>query len=211
MRLPYASPTPPSTAFPSSIKPGNGPTAEEAYAQLSARRSPKPLQALDLTLLHSPPIASGWSSFLGAVRTQTSLPADIRELCICRVAVLNGAAYEWDHHAPILKTEGELCDVVLNELKQRKAWQGWEDTIGGGGDGEGEVGGGLNEKQRAVLAYADAMTIGVHVPDEIFEGLRKVFGEREVVEITATVAAYNCVSRFLVALDVGEMSEREEK
>jgi hypothetical protein len=31
-----------------------------------------------------------------------------------------------------------------------------------------------------------------------------VLGDREVVELTATVAAYNCVSRFLVALDVGE-------
>jgi len=28
--------------------------------------------------------------------------------------------------------------------------------------------------------------------------------EREMVEVTATVAAYNCVSRFLVALEVGE-------
>ncbi len=28
-----------------------------------------------------------------------------------------------------------------------------------------------------------------------------------MVEVTAVVAAYNCVSRFLVALDVGEMEE----
>lgn len=48
------------------------------------------------------------------------------------------------------------------------------------------------------------MTIGVSVPDEVFAELKKHFSEQEVVEITATVAAYNCVSRFLVALDVGE-------
>ena len=36
-----------------------------------------------------------------------------------------------------------------------------------------------------------------------------MFGERGVVEITATVAAYNCVSRFLVALDVGERNGEE--
>ena len=146
--------------------------------------------------------------------TETSLPPDIRELCICRVAVLNKAAYEWDHHAPILKSEGKLSEDVLRELKERKAWQGWEDTIGGGtgqGEGEGEVGENLNERQRAVLAYADAMTVGIKVRDDIFGLLRVFFSEREVVEITATVAAYNCVSRFLVALDVGEMSEREKK
>jgi len=62
-----------------------------------------------------------------------------------------------------------------------------------------------------VLAYCDAMTIGIKVSAEDFAGLRRVFAEQEVVEITATVAAYNCVSRFLVALDVGEMSEKDEK
>ena len=48
------------------------------------------------------------------------------------------------------------------------------------------------------------MTLDVQVPDNVFAGLKDQFSEQEVVEITATVAAYNCVSRFLVALDVGE-------
>lgn len=55
-----------------------------------------------------------------------------------------------------------------------------------------------------LLAYTDAMTLDVQVPDAVFAELKKLFSEREVVEITATIAAYNCVSRFLVALDVGE-------
>ncbi|KAI0596321.1 hypothetical protein F4775DRAFT_564870 [Biscogniauxia sp. FL1348] len=48
------------------------------------------------------------------------------------------------------------------------------------------------------------MTRKVRVDDGLFEELRGLLSEREIVEITATVAAYNCVSRFLVALDVGE-------
>jgi len=48
------------------------------------------------------------------------------------------------------------------------------------------------------------MTLDVAVPETLFARLRAAVGEREVVEITAAVAAYNCVSRFLVALDVGE-------
>ena len=71
--------------------------------------------------------------------------------------------------------------------------------------------GGLNERQRAALAYTDAMTIGVKVREGVFGELRRRFGERDVVEITAAVAAYNCVSRFLVALDVGEMGGKGEK
>jgi len=48
------------------------------------------------------------------------------------------------------------------------------------------------------------MTLDVRVPDKVFAALKDLFSDKEVVEITATVAAYNCVSRFLVALDVGE-------
>ena len=94
----------------------------------------------------------------------------------------------------------------MEELKQRKAWQGWGDDAG---DADRVLL--LYEKQRATLAYTDAMIIGVRVSDEIFAELKRQFLDREVVEITATVAAYNCVSRFLVALDVGEMSEKEAK
>jgi alkylhydroperoxidase family enzyme len=62
----------------------------------------------------------------------------------------------------------------------------------------------LSAEEAAVLKYTDAMTKTVTVPEEVFRELKGYFNDREVVEITATAAAYNCVSRFLVALDVGE-------
>jgi alkylhydroperoxidase family enzyme len=48
------------------------------------------------------------------------------------------------------------------------------------------------------------MTLDIRVPDDVFTNLKQHFSEQEVVELTATIAGYNCVSRFLVALDVGE-------
>jgi alkylhydroperoxidase family enzyme len=66
-----------------------------------------------------------------------------------------------------------------------------------------------SEALAAVLTYTDAMTLTVTVPDEVFANLKKHYSEREVVEITATIAAYNCVSRFLVALDVGERNAQK--
>jgi len=62
----------------------------------------------------------------------------------------------------------------------------------------------LSAKQWAVITYTDAMTEEVAVKQEAFDELKKHFSQQEIVEITATVGAYNCVSRFLVALDVGE-------
>ncbi|KAI1748014.1 AhpD-like protein [Xylaria castorea] len=187
MRIPYV-PNPPPT------------TSEEESAIVSrivARRAPRPLQPLDLALLHSPPVADGWNAFLGAVRTRTSLAASLRELAICRVAVCNSAWYEWGHHAPLAAAAG-LGPAALDVVKRTDlAHVTARERDEAGKDG-------LGEKEWAVLRYADQMTRLVRVDEETFENLRRLCDEREVVEVTATVAAYNCVSRFLVALDVGE-------
>lgn len=70
---------------------------------------------------------------------------------------------------------------------------------------------GLSEAERAVVLYTDQMTVGVSVEDGVMEGVKKLLGDTGTVELTATVAAYNCVSRFLVALDVGECNARGMK
>ena len=133
---------------------------------------------------------------------------------MCRVAVLNGADYEWEHHIPILQEAG-VGERAVEEIRNRKAWQGWTgedaDAVAEKDDTRHDIYGGLDRPQRVVLAYTDAMTIGVKVSDDIFDELRTCFDDRLVVEITATVAAYNCVSRFLVALDVGEMREKNKE
>ncbi len=184
MRLPYVADPPQVTSA----------VEEGIVHRIRSRRAPNPLQALDLTLLHSPAVADGWNSFLGAIRTRTSLPTDIREVAICRVAVLNQAWYEWVHHAP-LAVAGGVSDAGMRSLRN---------TGSSGGDGGEE---GLTEKQLVVKVYTDSMTRDVKVPEEVFAWLKRLFTEKEIVEITATVAAYNCVSRFLVALDVGEKNE----
>lgn len=166
MRLPYVDPE----------APGAFKEPEEAaiVARVQARRAPRPLQALDLTLLHSPAVADGWNSFLGAIRTKTSLSDDVREIAICRVAVINEAWYEWGHHAPLAKAGG-VSDEGLKILGQADF---------GGSSGSSE----LSAKQWAVVHYTDAMTRDVAVKDEAFEALKQHFSDQEVVEVTATVS-----------------------
>ena len=111
------------------------------------------------------------------------------------------------HHAPIAREAG-VGDDGMQEIREMRSKVEQSD-LGeeeSGGKGEGKEGG-LRKSQRAVMDYTDHMTLGVKVPNEVFEKLKNYFSEREIVEITATVAAYNCVSRFLVALDVGEMNQ----
>ena len=169
MRLPYNDPADPN-AFTTSEE-------KAIVARVRDRRAPRPLQPLDLTLLHSPAVADGWNSFLGAIRTKTSLPDDVREVAICRVAVINQAWYEWAHHAPLAKAGG-VSEEALALLVQPDL----------GGKKGSEV---LNQKLWAVVDYTDAMTRDVAVKDSVFQKLREYFSEQEVVEVTATVSHPN--------------------
>ena len=60
-----------------------------------------------------------------------------------------------------------------------------------------------DERERAALAYADAMTItGRDVSDELFARLRSFYTDDEIVELTAVIAWENSSSKFNRALRV---------
>ena len=158
-------------------------TGGEVADRIRTRRGGR-LTPLDGMLLHSPPFADGWNSLLGAIRGSSTLPPEIRELAILRVAWLNGADYEWAAHEPVARAAGMTTEQLA--------------ALQDGGDTSA-----LADRQRAALAYTDAMTRDIVVDGELFGVLGRHFDDRQVVELTATVAAYNMVSRFLVALEVG--------
>lgn len=70
----------------------------------------------------------------------------------------------------------------------------------------------LSPLQRAIVRYTDQLTVTVRVEDDVFGALKtEGLSDREVVELTTGVAGYNCVSRILVSLDVGENNDKEMK
>ncbi|OCL10767.1 4-carboxymuconolactone decarboxylase-like protein [Glonium stellatum] len=184
MRLPYV-PNPPQF---------ENADDQAIVERVQQRRGEAGLLELDLSLLHSPPIADGWNSFLGSIRTQTTLSTSIRETAICRVAVLNNAWFEWEHHAPLLRACPNIKEEYIQHILQAPTQLQFHEAVAAY----------VDEKHLAVIDYTDAMTLDVQVSDAVFGRLKQNFSDREVIEITATIAAYNCVSRFLVALDVGE-------
>ena len=134
-------------------------------------------------LLNAPPVAEGWLALFTAIRQQCTLRGDYRELAILRVALLNGAPYEYQAHVPFALREGVT-------QQQIDALENWDSA---------RV---LTPAQLAVLAYTDSMTREIHVPAAVFDALRGHFNNREIVELTATIGGYNLVSRFLEALAV---------
>jgi len=157
------------------------PETQPLVARIQRERASLP--NLYKMLLNSPPIAEGWLNYLTAVRQKSSLPPQLREMLILRVAVLNEADYEFEQHLPIALKEGctaqQIEALKVNDLDA------------------------LDGKSRAALSYCNEMTRDIRVKKETFASLREVYSDREIVEITATIGAYNMVSRFLVALEIG--------
>jgi len=153
------------------------------------RRRGGELLNLDRMLLHSPAFAKGWNAFLGEVRGGLELPARLRELAICLVALLNGAEYEYLHHAPeFIKAGG--TEAQLDALRRYEFAEG--DTAL------------FDDAERAVIAFTREMTVQVQVSDAVFNDARSALkNDQLLVELAGVIAAYNMVSRFLVALGIG--------
>ena len=141
---------------------------------------------LDFALLWSEPLARGWNAYVGAVRRELAVSPRLKELAICTVARETGADYEFKHH--------------------------WPEYVKGGGDDSlkpyimdpdsAATDTRFNEEERLAIRYALTMTRDVKVPDSLFKLMKARFGTQELVELTAAIAAYNMVARFLIALDV---------
>jgi len=163
------------------VQPGTRAELAEVEARIMAERGRVSL--LYQVLLNSGPIASGWERMLTAVRNQTGVPADLRELMILRVAVLNGASFEYEAHVPHAQKAGVSAGKIDAVRQQALS----------------EV---FAPLERLVLELTDAMTRDVVVPDALMARIQQHFDAKGVVEVVATVAAYNMVSRLLVALNV---------
>lgn len=159
----------------------------EIVAAVRQRRGGSLLN-LDRMLLNSPAYAIGWNAFLGAVRNHLALDARLRELAICAVAVLNGADYELDQHAPeFLQAGGTQAQLTA-----------LQDIFSARYDADL-----FDEAERATLTLTREMTLHVTVSDACFERVRLALPDpQQQVELVGVVAAYNMVSRFLVALQV---------
>jgi len=171
-----------STARISAIAPGTRPELASLEAKIIAKRGR--ITPLYQHLLNSPEMAQGWEEFLSAVRQRNSLPADLRELIILRVAVLNRAPYEFEAHLEHARKAG-LPELKIEAVKQT------------------DIALLFSEEEQAVLALTDTMTRDIDVPDDLFHRISTYFEGQRLLDLCITIGAYNMVSRVLVALHIG--------
>lgn len=139
-------------------------------------------------LLNSPRLTEGWLHLFTAIRRQGKLAPEYRELAVMATAILTRCRYVYRTH----RKEALECGLKPAQLARLPHWKG--SAL-------------YDEKQRAVLAYAEAMTRSIQVSGLVFREVRRQFDDQEIVELTATIGGYNLVSRFLEALRV-ELDEQ---
>lgn len=135
-------------------------------------------------LMNSPAIAAGWLDFNTVVRYKTSLDAALREMIILRVSLLNGAEYQAKIHGASHALKAGLS------AEQIAALNNWQDSSL------------FSPAERAALAWTDAMTLKIEVPDSLHDELKRHFNDQAVTEITVLAGAYNMHTRVARALRI---------
>ena len=159
------------------------PELAESIAKIKGARGGRLINIYRL-MLHSPALANAWFDLNQAVRYGTEIDGQSRELAVIRVAILNGVEYVQRAHGPAYALKEGLTPEQVAALWDWRASQLF------------------TAQQRALLAYTDAMTEKIEVTDDVFDNARKHFSERQIVELTMLIGAYNMLTRFLKALKI---------
>ena len=119
---------------------------------------------------------------LGKYVNKSSLDKRLLNLVAFRVSQLNGCAYCLDMHSKDLRAEGE----TEQRLYSLEAWR------------EAPY---YNDRERAALEWTEAVTLvrEGHVPDAVYETVRKQFSEEELIELTMAAASTGVWNRINVA------------
>jgi len=112
----------------------------------------------------------------------TGLDESLVNLMCLRASQINGCAYCVDMHWKDLKAAGEP-DQKLYGL------DAWEESPY------------YTDRERAALAWTEAVTNlhDGHVPDAVYEKVRKLFSEKELADLTFAIVAINGWNRLNIA------------
>lgn len=123
-------------------------------------------------------VLQGFGKYLAG----SSIEKSLLDLISHRASQINGCAFCLDMHSKDLRVEGE----TEQRLYVLDAWR------------EAPF---YSERERAALEWTEAVTkiTEGHVPDEIYEKVRKQFTDEELIDLTLAVVAINSYNRINIA------------
>lgn len=115
--------------------------------------------------------------------TQSALSPILVDLVYLRVSQINNCAYCLDMHTRDLLKRGQKVE----KLALVQAWA--------------EAGTLFDERERAALAWAETVTrvADTGVPEDAYQAARKVFDEREIVDLTIAIGLMNAYNRMAIS------------
>jgi AhpD family alkylhydroperoxidase len=122
---------------------------------------------------------------LGALESAvqaSGLEPSLIDLVKTRASQINGCAYCIHMHTKEARGRGESEE----RLYLLNAWR--ESPL-------------YSDRERAALAWTESVTLvsQSHVPDSVYEDVRKVFSEAEIVKLTMLVATINAWNRIAIS------------
>src|SRR3989442_5289279 len=150
------------------IEEGKHPELAGLVGTIKAERGGR-LANLYRALLNSPAVAEGWLKLFTAIRQKAKLAGRCRELAILRVALLNGADYEYRAHVPFALEDG----VTQGQIDALPEWRGSKS---------------FDDPERAVPSYTDCVTPEVPGPGSVFAEVRRRFDDHALGGGTPTIS-----------------------
>ena len=128
------------------------PELSELIGEIKGARSGRLINIYRL-MLHSPALANAWFDLNQAVRYGTEIDGQCREIAVIRVAILNNVEYVLRAHGPAYALKEGLTSAQVEALAD------WNNSHL------------FSDKQRALLAYTDAVTRDIVLPDAVVRPL----------------------------------------
>ncbi|MGH6726987.1 MAG: carboxymuconolactone decarboxylase family protein [Pseudolabrys sp.] len=137
---------------------------------------------------HAPKMLRAQAAYATALREESSLPRDLQELLILRVAQVNGSDYEQSVHRPI----AVACGVPPAKVAALPAWP--TSPL-------------FDARERAALAFVDQAALSGDVDDEVFTAAKNTFSPQGVIELASLIGWYVGNARFVRALRIASEPE----
>lgn len=136
------------------------------------------------TLAHHVDLYNRWSPLGQVLLNGTSISPRHRELAMLRMGWLCQSPYEWSQHARIAKASAGVSEGEIRAIAEAPDGAMWSDI------------------DRAVMRMADELRYDAMISDATWAALRKVYTDKQVMELLFTAAQYQLVSMALNTLGI---------
>jgi alkylhydroperoxidase family enzyme len=135
------------------------------------------------TFGHAPKLSRASAAMAMGLRFETSVSRLYIEIGIVRAAQLAKGVYEEQQHRPMLLAEG-FSQEKLDAMPNWKASKLFDD------------------KERAVLAYADELANHGDVSDATFAAMERLFDAQQIMELSFAIGIYYGTALIMNALKI---------